>query len=463
MTVARTDRNEGTGWAPARPAAPTRSAGAGERFSLAQDRLDAARADARIAAARQDRGRLADSRQAEAGREARRAEDSDRAALAEAAAKRAPTAGASSAEAAAPRSAAAESAANGTTTRLSKETASRPTGGAKARGADVTGAERDAEGKASSAPEGTKADAVTDATGKNAAAERATQEDEAATVERPPEGVAGPVPMPVLAPAAASVMPATGRPGAALSAQPVAAQGGQAAAAVPVGEGAPGVGVEAAGDTAEAASAKENAIDGAALGTGAKAFEAALAAAASEAGPTPAASPPSQNTAAPGGPSATAETAPNTQSTPALPAPIPLGAVPMTIGLRTLAGAARFAIRLDPIELGAIEVSLDLDREAGRARAHLTVDRPETLALLQRDAGALQQALAQAGFEASEGIGLSLRGEAGGQSDQNSGREPDRGAPGARAGTAPGRDTETILDPSALRRLRAVGGLDLRI
>ncbi len=287
--------------------------------------------------------------------------------------------------------------------------------------------------------------------------------------------------MPVLSPAAAAVAPGSGsapegQPGTAGAAERTVAPGNQALAA---GEAAAGAGP--AGGTAKAEAAKneinKNDINGSeaakgesatgdALGGGAKAFEAALVAAGggSDAGPAPAASPApaSQNTAAPGG-LAAAGSAPATANSPALPVPIPLGAVPMTIGLRTLAGAARFAIRLDPIELGAIEVSLDLDREAGRARAHLTVDRPETLALLQRDAGALQQALAQAGFEAAEGIGLSLRGEAGGQDGQGSGREPDRGGtPAARSGAATGREAES-LDPSALRRLRAAGGLDLRI
>ncbi len=139
----------------------------------------------------------------------------------------------------------------------------------------------------------------------------------------------------------------------------------------------------------------------------------------------------------------------------------------MTIGLRSLAGASRFAIRLDPVELGAIEVSLDLDRAGGRARAHLTVDRPETLALLQRDAGVLQQALAQAGFEANEGIALSLRSETGGQDGQNAGRDADRGNDsGARGrpGAVTGREADiSAIDPSAFRRLRAAGGLDIRI
>lgn len=151
-------------------------------------------------------------------------------------------------------------------------------------------------------------------------------------------------------------------------------------------------------------------------------------------------------------------------SQPAAPAtpPVPLGAVAMTIGLRSLAGVNRFAIRLDPVELGRIDVSLDLDKTSGRARAHLVVDRPETLALLQRDAGSLQQALAQAGFDLASdaggtGIDLSLRGEGGGgRQDEPSSRGRPEGLPG-------GRDEISALDLVPLRPLRALGALDIRI
>ncbi|UGB25326.1 flagellar hook-length control protein FliK [Methylorubrum sp. B1-46] len=151
---------------------------------------------------------------------------------------------------------------------------------------------------------------------------------------------------------------------------------------------------------------------------------------------------------------------------PATP-PIPLGAVPMTIGLRSLSGMNRFAIRLDPVELGRIDVSLDLDKAGGKARAHLVVDRPETLALLQRDAGSLQQALAQAGFDVGAeagGIDLSLRGETGSQGGRDGESAPrggsDRGPGGRDDGPA---SLPAPLDPASLRRLRAVSGLDIRI
>ncbi|MFC6740326.1 flagellar hook-length control protein FliK [Methylobacterium tardum] len=58
-----------------------------------------------------------------------------------------------------------------------------------------------------------------------------------------------------------------------------------------------------------------------------------------------------------------------------------------------------FQIRLDPVELGRIDVKLEIDKARGTVTTHLVVDRPETLAMLQRDAGQLQQALSQAGLD----------------------------------------------------------------
>jgi len=88
---------------------------------------------------------------------------------------------------------------------------------------------------------------------------------------------------------------------------------------------------------------------------------------------------------------------------------VPLGAVPIEIGLKSLAGANRFEIRLDPAELGRIDVSLEID-ESGEVKAHLVVDRVETLSLLQRDAKTLERAFEQAGLKPSEGgVDLSLR------------------------------------------------------
>jgi len=146
--------------------------------------------------------------------------------------------------------------------------------------------------------------------------------------------------------------------------------------------------------------------------------------------------------------------------------PIPLGAVPMTIGLRSLQGSNHFEIRLDPGDLGRIDVRLDIDKERGTVMAHLVVDRIETLALLQRDAGSLQQALSQAGLDASEAnINLSLRsdtqsGGRGAEDQGSDGRRPDGGSGSGRLNQPEGR---AALEAIPLRTLSGLTGLDIRI
>ncbi|MET0258613.1 MAG: flagellar hook-length control protein FliK [Methylobacterium sp.] len=160
---------------------------------------------------------------------------------------------------------------------------------------------------------------------------------------------------------------------------------------------------------------------------------------------------------------AKAATAP--QQTAPASAPVPLGAVPMTIGLRALGSSNRFEIRLDPKELGRIDVSIDIDKDTGTVGARLVVDRPETLALLQRDASSLQQALAQTGLDASAGISLSLR--SGGE-DQRHDTNADAEAQGRRGRLSDSDGSEAGTDHSPvdlvpLRALRGLGRVDIRI
>jgi flagellar hook-length control protein FliK len=142
---------------------------------------------------------------------------------------------------------------------------------------------------------------------------------------------------------------------------------------------------------------------------------------------------------------------------------VPLGAVPIEIGLKSLSGMNRFEIRLDPAELGRIDVRLDIG-DGGDVKAHLVVDRVETLALLQRDAKTLERAFEQAGLKTSEGsIDLSLR-------DPGSDRRgTDQGGheQGRRA-TAKGDDAPAVERVEAIqqpRRMmwRGAAGVDLRI
>jgi flagellar hook-length control protein FliK len=143
---------------------------------------------------------------------------------------------------------------------------------------------------------------------------------------------------------------------------------------------------------------------------------------------------------------------------------VPIGAVPVEIGLKSLAGTNRFEIRLDPEELGRIDVRLDID-ESGGVKAHLVVDRVETLALLQRDAKTLERAFEQAGLKPSEGgVDLSLRDPSSdGRQNGESREERPRPGPGAREDAAAGARADAPALRPVYRAWRGSAGIDLRI
>ena len=72
-------------------------------------------------------------------------------------------------------------------------------------------------------------------------------------------------------------------------------------------------------------------------------------------------------------------------------------------------GSSRFQIRLDPPELGRIDVRMQIDSD-GNMQARMTVERAETLDLMQRDQRQLEKALAQAGLDGNKtSLEFSLR------------------------------------------------------
>tara|TARA_B100000676_G_scaffold300482_1_gene346223 strand:- start:5381 stop:7282 length:1902 start_codon:yes stop_codon:yes gene_type:complete len=74
-------------------------------------------------------------------------------------------------------------------------------------------------------------------------------------------------------------------------------------------------------------------------------------------------------------------------------------------------GADQIRIQLKPAELGRVEVKLEVTAD-GRAMAVVSVERPETLDLLQRDAAGLRQALQDAGLNTdSNSLSFNLRSE----------------------------------------------------
>ena len=104
------------------------------------------------------------------------------------------------------------------------------------------------------------------------------------------------------------------------------------------------------------------------------------------------------------------------QAAPAAAAPgtaaaatVPIAGLAVAIASRAQAGSSQFDIRLDPPELGRIDVRLGVDRD-GQVTSHVTVDRADTLQLLQSQQPQLEHALAQAGLKtADNGLQFTLR------------------------------------------------------
>ena len=127
---------------------------------------------------------------------------------------------------------------------------------------------------------------------------------------------------------------------------------------------------------------------------------------------------------------------------------VPLGNVPIEIGLKSLAGINHFEIRLSPDDLGQIDVRLDIDG-AGHVKARLVVDRPETLAFLQRDSAELHQALEQAGLKTQDGaVTMSLRDGSGQTSPQASDQGAGQGT-GQGTGQGSGQGTGSGAGPGS--------------
>jgi flagellar hook-length control protein FliK len=112
--------------------------------------------------------------------------------------------------------------------------------------------------------------------------------------------------------------------------------------------------------------------------------------------------------------------------TAATSAAVPLNGLALQIAVTAQSGRSRFEIRLDPAELGRIDVRIDVDRH-GQLTSHLTVEKPETLAMLRQDAPQLQRALDNAGFKTGDGgLQFSLRDQS--SSGRNNGNEAGRNA-----------------------------------
>ncbi|WP_430396197.1 flagellar hook-length control protein FliK [Ferrovibrio sp.] len=130
-------------------------------------------------------------------------------------------------------------------------------------------------------------------------------------------------------------------------------------------------------------------------------------------------------------------------------------------------GADKISIKLDPGNLGKVEVTLEVSQD-GRLMAVIAADKPETLQLLQKDAGALEQALRESGMKANQdSLNFQLRDQ--GQDGRGfAGNEQGRrgyGRGGDEYGDAGavGGDARLAAQAANTQRAAARGGLDIRI
>jgi chemotaxis protein MotD len=143
------------------------------------------------------------------------------------------------------------------------------------------------------------------------------------------------------------------------------------------------------------------------------------------------------------------------------PVPLQAAALAIEIASRAKDGMREFQIRLDPPELGRVDVKLNVDRH-GQVNTHLTVDRPETLDLLRRDAHSLERALQQSGLKTSDGnLEFSLRQ----QTPDGFNQRQAQSQQGGDANGAPATEADAASSVHAeyqwAARLR--GGVDIRV
>jgi flagellar hook-length control protein FliK len=115
---------------------------------------------------------------------------------------------------------------------------------------------------------------------------------------------------------------------------------------------------------------------------------------------------------------------------------------PVVVSLALGRGDEALTIALDPVELGRVEVSIGQGREAGQVR--IVAERPETLALLQRDQRELDRALNQAGLgDMARSMSFSLASDQGRQQHHGTAHQGGQGFLNAMAG----RDADQALAP----------------
>ncbi|MFX4221445.1 MAG: flagellar hook-length control protein FliK [Thalassobaculum sp.] len=125
-------------------------------------------------------------------------------------------------------------------------------------------------------------------------------------------------------------------------------------------------------------------------------------------------------------------------------------------------GGGKITVRLNPEELGKVDIKMEISKD-GHVRAVVSVERQETLDLLQRDAKALERALQDAGLQTDgNSLEFDLRGDNGRFADDTG----DEAAPGKGAGPTPETDDGDAVaddqegDPGS-GGVKADGSLDM--
>ncbi|WP_431272564.1 flagellar hook-length control protein FliK [Dankookia sp. P2] len=133
---------------------------------------------------------------------------------------------------------------------------------------------------------------------------------------------------------------------------------------------------------------------------------------------------------------------------------------PVVIALAQGPGQApRLSVALAPEQLGRVEICIQRDAAGDTAAIQVLAERPETLALLQRDARELDRALGQAGVAVAEGgMRFDLAGN-----DQAGGGEPGAGRQGGSRHRAPPPEPLLQAAPLAARPGLALSLLDIAV
>jgi hypothetical protein len=140
-------------------------------------------------------------------------------------------------------------------------------------------------------------------------------------------------------------------------------------------------------------------------------------------------------------------------------AAVPIAGLAVAIVARAKDGANQFEIRLDPPELGRIDVRLDVDA-SGQVSSHVTVDRAETLQLLQSHQPQLERALELAGLKTSDnGLQFTLRDQSFAGGNNNGSGAP----PNAPRLVVPDADLPPVEATQIYSRPSLRGGIDIRV